>query len=146
MAHNEFYSLIEKFNEMYKLDSNDRPTLLPAERISNFQDILKEEVNEGSEIVEKYQTKSNYGALSAADKNEILTEMSDWLGDIVVYCASEARRWGIPLQEVLAVIMDSNFSKLDENGKPIYDNRGKVMKGPNYWRPEEKISELLETE
>ena len=146
MAHNEFYSLIEKFNEMYKLDSNDRPTLLPAERISNFQDILKEEVNEGSEIVEKYQTKSNYGALSAADKNEILTEMSDWLGDIVVYCASEARRWGIPLQEVLAVIMDSNFSKLDENGKPIYDNRGKVMTGPNYWRPEEKISELLETE
>ena len=145
MAHGDFYSLIEKFNEMYKLDSNDQPTLLAADRIKNFQDILMEEVNEGSEIFEKYLKKSDYGTLNAKDKNEILTDLSDWLGDIVVYCASEARRWGIPLQDVLKVIMDSNSSKLDADGKPIYDDRGKVMKGPNYWRPEEKISELLDS-
>jgi hypothetical protein len=39
--------------------------------------------------------------------------------------------------------MQSNFSKLGEDGKPIYDERGKVMKGGNYWKPEPKISEIL---
>jgi hypothetical protein len=39
--------------------------------------------------------------------------------------------------------MDSNFSKLGADGKPIYDERGKVMKGPFYWKPEPKIKELL---
>jgi predicted HAD superfamily Cof-like phosphohydrolase len=63
-----------------------------------------------------------------------------------VYCASEAKRWGLPLDEILNVIMQSNFSKLDANGEPIYDERGKVMKGPNYWKPEPKISQLLSSE
>jgi hypothetical protein len=39
--------------------------------------------------------------------------------------------------------MESNFSKLDRNGEPIYDARGKVMKGPDYWKPEPKITEIL---
>ena len=74
-----------------------------------------------------------------------MTDLADWLGDIVVYCASEARRWGIPLNRVLNVIMESNFSKLDADGQPIYDERGKVMKGPNYWKPEPKIKEVLDS-
>lgn len=140
-----FYSDIEKFNQIYKLPCNDAPALLGVERIENFKNILAEEVDEADELSAKYQAmlKANGGELSPTDKLAILTELSDWLGDIVVYCASEAKRWGIPLEKVLKVIMESNFSKLDANGTPIYDERGKVMKGPNYWKPEPKISELL---
>jgi predicted HAD superfamily Cof-like phosphohydrolase len=71
--------------------------------------------------------------------------LADLLGDIQVYCASEMAKFGLPLDEVLAIIMRSNFSKLGADGKPIYDERGKVQKGPNYWKwkPEPKIKELL---
>jgi predicted HAD superfamily Cof-like phosphohydrolase len=74
--------------------------------------------------------------------------LADLLGDIQVYCASEMAKFGLPLDQVLAIIMQSNFSKLGADGLPIYDERGKVMKGPGYWKPEPKIqamlSELLE--
>jgi predicted HAD superfamily Cof-like phosphohydrolase len=49
----------------------------------------------------------------------------------------------LPLDQVLAIIMQSNFSKLGADGLPIYDERGKVMKGPNYWKPEPKIQAML---
>ena len=55
---------------------------------------------------------------------------------------TRARR-GIPLEDVLQIIMDSNASKLGADGKPIYDANGKFLKGPNYWKPEPKIRELL---
>jgi predicted HAD superfamily Cof-like phosphohydrolase len=145
MAHNEFYKDIEKFNQIYKLQSHDTPTVLEVERIKNFQSILAEEVEEASDIADKYEklAQENGGELSKEDKIEVLTDMSDWLGDCIVYCASEARRWGIPLSDVLNVIMQSNFSKLDADGNPIYDERGKVMKGPGYWKPEPKIKEII---
>ena len=145
MASQDFYQDIKKFNDIYKLPNNDSPTLLGPERVDNFRDILMEEVHEAEEIHDKYKAllEKNGGELAAEDKLHLLTDMSDWLGDIVVYCASEARRWGLPMEKILEVIMQSNFSKLDENGKPIYDERGKVMKGPSYWKPEPKISELL---
>ena len=60
-----------------------------------------------------------------------------------VYSTSEALRHGIQLGDALKIIMQSNFSKLNEDGEPIYDERGKVMKGPNYWKPEPKIEEML---
>ena len=144
----KFYSDIEKFNQIYKLPCNDEPVLLGSERIDNFKNILEEEVEEAEDLSAKYKAMlaSGNGELDSAQKLEILTDMSDWLGDIVVYCASEAKRWGIPLEKVLNVIMESNFSKLDANGQPIYDERGKVMKGPNYWKPEPKISQLLNDE
>ena len=65
------------------------------------------------------------------------------LGDVIVYCRSEALKYGIPLEAVLQIIMDSNASKLGADGKPIYDANGKFLKGPNYWKPEPKIRELL---
>ena len=70
-------------------------------------------------------------------------DISDVLGDLVVYIRSEATKYGIELEKTLDIIMQSNFSKLGEDGKPIYDERGKVMKGPNYWKPEPKIQKLL---
>ena len=74
---------------------------------------------------------------------EVLTELADWLGDLQVYCASEMRKFGLPVNETLAIIMASNMSKMGEDGKPIYDDRGKVLKGPGYWRPEPKIAAML---
>lgn len=140
-----FYSDIEKFNQIYKLQCNDKPVLLGVERIENFKNIIAEEVEEGDDLAAKYRAmqEASGGDLTKQQQLELLTELSDWLGDIVVYCASEAKRWGLPLDQILNVIMQSNFSKLDANGLPIYDERGKVMKGPNYWKPEPKISELL---
>jgi predicted HAD superfamily Cof-like phosphohydrolase len=70
--------------------------------------------------------------------------LADLLGDIQVYCASEMRKFGLPQDDVLSIIMQSNFSKLGADGKPIYDERGKVQKGPGYWKPEPKISAMLE--
>lgn len=45
---------------------------------------------------------------------------------------------------MLAIIIDSNENKLDVNGKPIYDANGKFLKGPNYWKREPKLKELLQ--
>lgn len=65
------------------------------------------------------------------------------LGDVIVYCRSEALKYGFPLEEVLDIIMDSNESKLDAEGNPIYDVNWKFLKGPNYWKPEPRIRDLL---
>jgi len=133
-----FFDNIKKFNDIYKLPNGDKLNNLGQDRIQNFANILQEEVMEYTEIMEVE------GNSNGAASGETMVMMADWLGDIIVYCASEARRWGIPIEQVLNIIMESNFSKLDADGKPIYDERGKVMKGPNYWKPEAKIRELLE--
>ena len=130
---------IEKFNGIYKLPVSVKPTLdvgVPvAERLRAFKNILNEEIDEIDEIITTVE--------EGAPLLEVLTMLADLLGDIQVYCASEMAKFGLPLDEVLAIIMRSNFSKLGADGKPIYDERGKVQKGPNYWKPEPKIKELL---
>ena len=147
MTKQDFYQDVQRFNEIYKLPTPDGPTLLPVDRIRNFQEILAEEVDEGADLAAKYEgllaQAGGEAALDDEARLEVLGDMADWLGDVVVYCASEARRWGLPLERILQVIMESNFSKLDAQGLPIYDARGKVMKGPNYWKPEPKLRELL---
>ena len=80
-----------------------------------------------------------------ADPADVLTAIADLLGDVIVYCRSEALKYGLPLEDVLDVIMDSNESKLGADGNPIYDGNGKFLKGPNYWKPEPKIKALLES-
>lgn len=52
-------------------------------------------------------------------------------------------KFGIPLDETLEIIMQSNFSKMGADGKPIDDERGKLQKGPNYWKPEPRIAAML---
>ena len=130
---------IEKFNGIYKLPVNKTPTTeigVPlVDRLKAFKDILMEEVHEIDEIIEAQQ--------GGKTELEVLTMLADLLGDVQVYCASEMAKFGLPLDEVLAIIMQSNFSKLGADGKPIYDERGKVMKGPGYWKPEPKIQALL---
>ena len=134
-----FLEDIKKFNGIYKLPVSATPTLdvgVPAaERMLAFKDILMEEVHEMDEIIAAQQ--------AGKDPLEVLTMLADLLGDIQVYCASEMAKFGLPLDQILSIIMQSNFSKLGADGLPIYDERGKVMKGPNYWKPEPKLQVML---
>ena len=133
-----FAQRIAAMNAMYKLPAHAAPSL-PAnvtDRLIKFKATLLDEVHEIDDIVQL----SNNGG-SAAD---IAVALADLLGDIMVYCRSEALKYGLPLEEVLDIIMDSNESKLDADGNPIYDANGKFLKGPNYWKPEPKIRALLE--
>lgn len=133
-----FAQRIAAMNAMYRLPANNRPTLPPqvADRLMKFKATLLEEVHEIDEIVAL--------AKNGAAAIDIAVAVADLLGDIMVYCRSEALKYGIPLEEVLDVIMDSNESKLGADGNPIYDANGKFLKGPNYWKPEPKIKALLE--
>tara|TARA_B100000530_G_C15932889_1_gene477675 strand:- start:607 stop:1053 length:447 start_codon:yes stop_codon:yes gene_type:complete len=142
MVSKKFIDDIKKFNSMYKLDMPASPKVRELKILQGFQDIISEEVKEAEDIFEMYKGK-NSDDLSKEERLEILTAVSDWLGDMVVYCFTQAQSWGLPMEDVLNVIMDSNFSKLDQDGNPIYDDRGKVLKGPNYWKPEPKIKEIL---
>ena len=112
-----FAERITAMNAMYKLPAHD-------------------EVHEIDEIVAL--------AHNGGGEAELATAIADVLGDIIVYCRSEALKYGLPLEDVLDIIMDSNESKLGADGKPIYDANGKFLKGPNYWKPEPKIKALLE--
>lgn len=135
----EFDDAIVSFNKMYGLPVPSKPDLHAngdvKERLKAFLSILRDEVDEGDELLKKLET--------GIDDLDALTELADWLGDLQVYCASEMARFGLPLYLVLNAIMQSNASKLGADGKPIYDERGKVCKGPGYWRPEPKIKEIL---
>ena len=137
----DFLKDIRKFNEMYEQPINEKPTLLGVQQLERFKSILSEEVQEVDEIIKLYKEKENN--MNEEDKIEILTHLSDWLGDIVVYVSNEAQKHGIPLDNALKIIMQSNFSKLGADGKAIKDERGKVMKEPNYWKPEPKIKDML---
>ena len=134
-----FAQRIAAMNAMYKLSANDRPTLPAdvADRLVKFKTTLMDEVHEIDEIVKLSK--------DGAAETEVAVAIADLLGDIIVYCRSEALKYGLPLEDVLDVIMDSNESKLGADGKPIYDANGKFLKGPNYWKPEPRIKALLET-
>ena len=108
-----------------------------AERLAKFKATLLDEVHEIDEIVQLAKTGGN--------PVDVAVAIADVLGDIMVYCRSEALKYGLPLEAVLDVIMDSNESKLGADGKPIYDANGKFLKGPNYWKPEPRIKALLES-
>lgn len=137
MSDPSFAKRIALMNAMYKLPAQNTPVLpaTPADRLRKFKATLLDEVNEIDDIVKACE--------SNAESIDVLVALADLLGDIIVYCRSEALKFGLPLEDVLAVIMDSNESKLGADGKPIYDANGKFLKGPNYWKPEPKIKELL---
>jgi hypothetical protein len=161
----DFQEDIVKMNEMYELPFNEAPSLnvgeSVVERLQKFKRVLTKELSEIDTIIHKancFDSRTPYydqkegghpaivepGATShMVDDLELLTDIADLMGDIQVYAASEMVKFGIPIMPVLCTIMDSNFSKLGEDGKPIKDADGKFLKGPNYWKPEEKIREGL---
>lgn len=135
----ELPSRIRAMNKMYELPISEVPNLddYPISRVADFLKILAEEIEEGEDIRDEMVCDPTMSDL------DHLVNLSDWFADMIVYIYSEATHCGIPLAEVLHIVMDSNESKLGEDGKPIKDERGKFLKGPNYWKPEPKIRELL---
>ena len=82
-------------------------------------DLIKEELKELIEAMEKKD----------------LIEVADALTDILYVTYGAGHAFGIDLDKCFDEVQNSNMSKLDENGKPIYNESGKVMKGPNYYKP-----------
>ena len=82
-------------------------------------DLIKEELNE----------------LTEAMNNKDLLEVADALTDILYVTYGAGHAFGINLDNCFEEVQNSNMSKLDDNGKPIYNDHGKVMKGPNYFKP-----------
>lgn len=136
----KIFDTIPQFNLFYDMPAPAVPTLSevgdPVARILGFTKTLREEIDEGAEIIDKI----NQGA----DELEVLTDLADWFNDIVVYALSEATKYGIPSESVLGIIMESNSSKRQADGSVLKDENGKVLKGPNYWKPEPRIRALLE--
>ena len=93
----------------------------PKEHISSLRyDLIKEELDE----------------LIVAMNNKDLLEVADALTDILYVTYGAGHAFGIDLDKCFDEVQNSNMSKLDENGKPIYNEKGKVMKGPNYFKPD----------
>ena len=83
-------------------------------------DLIKEELDE----------------LQEAMKNNDLLEVADALTDILYVTYGAGHAFGIDLDKCFDEVQNSNMSKLSENGEPIYNESGKVMKGPNYFKPD----------
>ena len=83
-------------------------------------DLIKEELSE----------------LTDAMNNKDLLEVADALTDILYVTYGAGHAFGIDLDKCFDEVQNSNMSKLDEDGKPIFNEHGKVMKGPNYFKPD----------
>ena len=83
-------------------------------------DLIKEELQE----------------LTEAMNNNDLLEVADALTDILYVTYGAGHAFGIDLDKCFDEVQNSNMSKLGENGQPIYNESGKVMKGPNYFKPD----------
>ena len=73
--------------------------------------------------------------IEAINKKDFV-EVADALTDILYVTYGAGHAFGINLDECFQEVQNSNMSKLDSNGKPIYNDKGKVMKGPNYFKPD----------
>ena len=92
-----------------------------TEKINKLRiDLIKEELEE----------------LTEAMNNKDLLEVADALTDILYVTYGAGHAFGIDLDKCFDEVQNSNMSKLDRNGKPIYNESGKVMKGPNYFKPD----------
>ena len=80
--------------------------------------------------------KEELDELQEAMKNNDLLEVADALTDILYVTYGAGHAFGIDLDKCFDEVQNSNMSKLGENGKPIYNEAGKVMKGPKYFKPD----------
>lgn len=118
---------VREFHEAFGHPRPDTPAFPASERISLRLGLIAEELTELSQ------------ALAARN----LTEVADALGDILYVTYGMGIEFGIPMDAVFGTIQNSNMSKLGEDGKPIYREDGKILKGPNYKKPTKKIQQLL---
>jgi predicted HAD superfamily Cof-like phosphohydrolase len=119
---------VKIFHETYNLNY----------KVSPIANIGNEKIN----LRFKLMSEENEEYLEAAKNNDLI-EVADALGDMLYILCGTIIEHGMQdkIEEVFDEIQRSNLSKLGEDGKPIYREDGKVMKGPNYFKP--KISEIL---
>ena len=119
---------VKKFHNAFNIDISNKPTVnIPFDKIELRHKLMFEENQEYFE----------------AAKNKDLIEVADALGDMLYILCGTILTHGMQhkIEEVFDAIQESNMSKLGEDGKPIYREDGKVLKGPNYFKP--KIKEIL---
>ena len=108
------------FMKTFGQEVKNKPSF-STEKINKLRlDLIKEELTE----------------LTEAMNNKDLLEVADALTDILYVTYGAGHAFGIDLDKCFDEVQNSNMSKLDENGKPIYNEHGKVMKGPNYFKPD----------
>jgi len=118
------FNKVKKFMETFGQEVKEQADF-PNQKIQDLRyDLIKEELEE----------------LKVALEEKNLTEVADALTDILYVTYGAGHAFGINLDKCFKEVQSSNMSKLDDNRKPIYDKNGKVMKGPNYFKPNlEKI-------
>ncbi len=114
---------VHAFHTAFKLNIQNNPTVTISEERKKLRFELMKEENE------EY--------LEAAQNND-LVEVADALGDMLYILCGTIIEHGMQdkIEEVFNEIQRSNMSKLGEDGKPIYREDGKVLKGPNYFKPD----------
>lgn len=119
----EVIEAVGTFHDAFGIENNHTPTVdLTPQDIDLRFNLMKEENEEYLEAVQ----------------NNDLVEIADALGDMMYILCGTIIEHGLQhkIEEVFDEIQRSNMSKLGENGKPIYREDGKVMKGPNYFKPD----------
>ena len=107
---------MEKFGQMVRT----KPQFPDDKTMQLRLDLIKEELSE----------------LEDAMKSKNLKEVADALTDILYVTYGAGYAYGVDLDECFKEVQRANMSKLGEDGKPIYNDQGKVMKGPNYTKPD----------
>ena len=114
------FSKVGIFMKTFGQEVKNKPSF-STDKINKLRlDLIKEELSE----------------LTDAINNKDLLEVADALTDILYVTYGAGHAFGIDLDKCFDEVQNSNMSKLDENGKPIYNENGKVMKGPNYFKPD----------
>ena len=113
------FNKVKTFMNTYGQDVKEKAEF-PENKIVQLRiDLIEEELNE----------------LKEAIKNKDIVEVADALTDILYVTYGAGHSFGVNLAECFDEVQRSNMSKLGEDGKPIYNDSGKVMKGPNYFAP-----------
>ena len=113
------FNKVGTFMKTFGQEVKTKPSL-STDKINKLRiDLIKEELDE----------------LQEAMKNNDLLEVADALTDILYVTYGAGHAFGIDLDKCFEEVQNSNMSKLGENGEPIYNEFGKVMKGPNYFKP-----------
>ena len=113
------------------------------ERVQKFMETFGQEVKKKAEFPNKKIMALRYELIKeeleelklALDNNDI-KEVADALTDILYVTYGAGHAFGINLDKCFDEVQNSNMSKLGLDGKPIYNEKGKVMKGPNYFKPD----------
>jgi len=114
------FNSVKEFMRIFGQEIKAKPGF-PSEKITQLRyNLIKEELDEFGQAIR--------------EKN--LKEIADSLTDILYVTYGAGHAFGINLDKCFEEVQKSNMSKLDENGKPIYNSDGKVMKGPNYFKPD----------